>query len=398
MRLIQRAIRVDYQLRVYFTERVFDLANPVLKNVLGEGDSGAARKTLVVLDESVARAYPGLEAQIETWFAAGADSLNLVRPPLVIEGGERAKNSNAHVSEIHAQIDRCRIDRHAYIVAVGGGALLDTVGLAAATAHRGVRLVRIPTTTLSQADSGVGVKNGINAFGKKNFIGTFAPPFAVINDFQWLATLSPRDKRSGYAEAVKVALVRDRNFFETLERDAPALREFEPAAMLRLIYRCAELHLDHISTSGDPFESGVARPLDYGHWSAHKLEGLSDYRIRHGEAVAVGIALDAIYSRNAGFLDSASAERILKLLEEVGFELFADELLRADQANALRVLEGLEEFREHLGGQLTLTLLKGIGQGFEVHQMDRAKIIEAVYELKQRHEQRCRPPIRATVA
>jgi 3-dehydroquinate synthase len=110
--------------------------------------------------------------------------LKLVCPPLVLEGGERAKNSYFHVSEIQSQIDRFHIDRHSYVIAVGGGAILDLVGLAAATAHRGVRHVRIPTTTLSQDDSGVGEKNGINAFGKKNFIGTFTPPFAVINDFQ----------------------------------------------------------------------------------------------------------------------------------------------------------------------------------------------------------------------
>ena len=165
---------------------------------------------------------------------------------------------------------------------------MDMAGLAAATAHRGVRHIRIPTTTLSQCDSGVGVKNGINAFGKKNFIGTFAPPFAVINDFQLLAPLSPRDKRAGFAEAVKVACIRSREFFDALEEDAAALAQFQPDAMRKLIRRCAELHMDHIATSGDPFEFGSARPLDFGHWSAHKLEQLSDFKIRHGEAVAIG--------------------------------------------------------------------------------------------------------------
>src|SRR5207244_199078 len=196
-----------------------------------------------------------------------ADSVQLVCPPLIIEGGERTKNSDIHVSELHSHIERFHIDRHSYVIGVGGGALLDMVGLAAATAHRGVRHVRIPTTTLSQADSGVGVKNGINAFGKKNFIGTFAPPFAVINDFQLLASLSPRDKRAGYVEAVKVALIRDREFFEEIENNLAALVNFEPAAMQRVIYRCAELHLDHIASAGDPFESGPARPLDFGHWA-----------------------------------------------------------------------------------------------------------------------------------
>ena len=247
---------------------------------------------------------PILRAGSKIIFPPTPDGVKLVCPPLVIEGGERAKNSPIHVAEIHSHIDRHHLDRHSYLIAVGGGALLDVAGFAAATAHRGVRHVRIPTTTLSQADSGIGVKNGINAFGKKNFIGTFAPPHAVINDFNLLATLEPRDKRAGYVEAVKVACIRDAKFFDELERDAEKLAAFEPAAMKRLIHRCAELHLDHIATSGDPFELGSARPLDFGHWAAHKLEQLSNFQIRHGEAVAIGIALDVIYSRQTGLLDA----------------------------------------------------------------------------------------------
>jgi 3-dehydroquinate synthase len=276
-------------------------------------------------------------------------------------------------------------------MAVGGGALLDVVGLAAATAHRGVRHVRIPSTTLSQDDSGVGVKNGINAFGKKNFIGTFAVPFAVINDFDLLASLPPRDKRAGYIEAVKVALIRDAEFFSSIERDARSLREFEAEAMQRLIYRCAELHVNHIATSGDPFELGSARPLDFGHWSAHKLEQLSEFKMRHGEAVAVGIALDVVYSRRMGFLDAAGAERILRLIEALGFELYANELLNVDSGGDLMVLKGLEEFREHLGGQLTVTLLRGVGQGFEVHEMNDAVVVESIQELQERHVRRVMP-------
>jgi 3-dehydroquinate synthase len=270
------------------------------------------------------------------------------------------------------------------------------VGFAAATAHRGIRHIRIPTTTLSQADSGVGVKNGINAFGKKNFVGTFAPPFAVINDFQLLNSLSPRDKRAGYVEAVKVALIRDRQFFEMIERDAIPLRDFDPAAMRGLIRRCAELHLEHISTSGDPFEFGTARPLDFGHWAAHKLEQLSEYQIRHGEAVAIGIALDVIYARLMNYLDAASTERVLQLLETLGFELFASELLHVNSQNGLLILDGLEEFREHLGGELTITLINQLGKGFETHEMHLAKVVEALYELKQRHEHRDRKILPAT--
>jgi 3-dehydroquinate synthase len=387
MPVIQRSIQVSYQLQVHFTDNAFDPANPLLGEVLREEENQRIAKALVVLDESLAQAQPDLARRIEAYFASQASRLKLVCPPFILEGGERTKNSYFHVSELHSRIDRHHIDRHSFVIGIGGGALLDMVGLAAATAHRGVRHVRLPSTTLSQADSGIGVKNGINAFGKKNFIGTFAPPLAVINDFQLLASLSARDKRAGFVEAVKVALIRDASFFEAIEANAKLLSSFDPAAMRRLIFRCAELHLEHIASSGDPFEFGSARPLDFGHWAAHKLEQLSEYRIRHGEAVAIGIALDTIYSRKMQFLAPASAERILRLLQSLGFELFATELLHVDSKNSLIVLEGLEEFREHLGGELALTLLKQIGQGFEAHEVDEARMIEAIYELQERHSQ-----------
>jgi 3-dehydroquinate synthase len=399
MSLIERTIEISFRQRVYFTRHVFAPDNPLLSNILEDRsdtlENGAHQvpKVLIVLDESLHATQPTLARSIESYFANRAVTLNLVCPPIVLEGGERVKNSYFHVSEIQSHIDRYHMDRHSYVVAVGGGAILDVVGLAAATAHRGMRHVRIPTTTLSQDDSGVGVKNGINAFGKKNFIGTFAVPFAIINDFEMLSSLPARDKRAGYIEAIKVSLIRDASFFETIERDALKLRDFENDAMERLIYRSAELHLNHIATSGDPFELGSARPLDFGHWSAHKLEQLSDYRIRHGEAVAIGIALDVVYSRRSGFLDPASADRILSLVEMLGFDLFANELLNVDSAGDLIILKGLEEFREHLGGELTITFLQGIGEGFEVHAVNDAVVVESIQELQERHARKGLKPL-----
>jgi 3-dehydroquinate synthase len=381
MPVIQRFIQVGWPLRVFFTENVFAPDNLILRDVLAEG---GARKALVVLEDSLAQALPELETRIQQYFAAHTRPAQLVRPPLYVCGGERAKNSDALVGKIYSQLQHYHVDRHSCLIAVGGGALLDVAGFAAATAHRGVRLVRVPTTTLSQADAGVGVKNGLNAFGQKNFIGTYAPPYAVINDFQLIEPLAPRDKRSGYAEAVKVACLREAAFFEALEGDAEKLAAFEPAAMKRLIFRCAELHLDQIATGGDPFESGSARPLDFGHWAAHKLEQLSHFRMAHGEAVAVGLALDVIYSRNTGLLAAAPAARILNLLERLGLDLFAGELLNTDRLGTPVILSGLEEFREHLGGDLSVTMLTDIGHHVEVHELDPRVIAAAIGELRAR--------------
>jgi 3-dehydroquinate synthase len=256
------------------------------------------------------------------------------------------------------------------VLIVGGGAVLDMAGYAAATTHRGLRVVRLPTTVLGQNDSGVGVKNGVNALGTKNLLGTFAPPFAVINDRCFLATLSARDLTSGMAEAVKVALIRDRAFFEWLEANTARLAAFEEDAVAYSIRRCAELHLAHIAGSGDPFETGSARPLDFGHWAAHKLETLTGHALRHGEAVAIGIALDSRYAVETDRLDEGSQGRICAVLERLGLPLWHDALEEADSAGAPQVLRGLEEFREHLGGELCLTLLRAIGQGVEVHEVE----------------------------
>jgi 3-dehydroquinate synthase len=210
----------------------------------------------------------------------------------------------------------------------------------------------------------------------------------VLNDFRLLATLPNREKFAGFAEAVKVACIRDSSFFENLELIAPSLRQFEPRAVKKLIRSCAELHVDHIATSGDPFEFGSARPLDFGHWAAHKLEQLSDFKIGHGAAVAIGIALDVVYCKRIGYLGRHSTERILSLLEELGFELFAPELAMPGKRYQLQVLAGLEEFREHLGGQLSLTLLRGIGEAFEVHEVNPLRVVDAVHELLNRRAAR----------
>jgi 3-dehydroquinate synthase len=382
---IERQVQVSYRHRVLFTKDVFGANNPVLRDLLLEDFKTEPVKVLVIADDGLVRAYPELSGQIHRYFDQYPD-INLVCPAIIAEGGERVKNSYFHVSEIQSPIDRYHIDRHSYVIAIGGGALLDMVGLASATAHRGVRHIRIPTTTLSQADSGVGVKNGINAFGKKNFVGTFAPPFAVINDLAWLEGLSERDKRGGFSEAVKVALIRDRLFFEELEESAEKLASFDAVAMERLIYKCAELHVNHIASSGDPFEFGSARPLDFGHWAAHKLEQLSSYCIRHGEAVAIGICLDVIYSGLVGMLNEPEVERILSLIEKLGFELYSNELHYTTTEGTYTVLKGLEEFREHLGGELTVTLLEGIGRGVEVHEINVPKMTQAMHMLRDRFQ------------
>jgi len=383
--VIRRNLRLDFPHSVYFTQEAFSTGNETLAEILRPAREGRRAKVIVFLDEGLLDGNPNLPRLIEQYFRAHEETLNLVHVPIFLPGGEPAKNDWQLVEDVWRNFNEHGLCRHSYVVIVGGGAALDLVGFAASTAHRGIRLVRLPTTTLSQGDGGVGVKNGVNFFGKKNWVGTFAVPDAVVNDFSLLRALPERQKRAGYVEAVKVALIRDRSFYEFIEKWVDDLAVFEDKAMEHVIRKSAALHLDHIAGSGDPFEKGSARPLDFGHWIAHKLEQISNFRIGHGEAVAIGLAVDLIYSVRVGLLKPETSQRILNLLENLGFELF-DDLLLADNEHGERiVLEGLEEFREHLGGQLTITLIQGIGEGIEVNAMDRTEILVAVDELRKRH-------------
>ena len=144
------------------------------------------------------------------------------------------------------------------------------------------------------------------------------------------------------------------------------------------------LHLSHISSGGDPFELGSSRPLDFGHWSAHKLEQLTDHRLSHGEAVAIGIALDTTYSYLAGFLPEDDWRRIISLLPSLGLSVYVPELdQHLDRDNdPASVLRGLDEFREHLGGSLTILMLRSIGAPFDVHEIRRDVMIRSIAVLR----------------
>jgi 3-dehydroquinate synthase len=375
---------VPYEFPVVFTEGVFDPENPALRDVLCRLEPAKRHRVVFFVDDGLSAGHAPLIEAIARYAQRHSDVMELACAPVTVPGGEKIKSELHFVESVQQTLFDLHIDRHSYVVAVGGGAVLDAIGLVASTTHRGVRHIRIPTTVLAQNDSGVGVKNGVNLQGVKNFVGTFAPPFAVLNDLEFILTLPERDKIAGMAEAVKVALIRDAEFFGWLERHMDDLATFERSAMARMIRRCAELHMRQISQGGDPFESGSARPLDYGHWSAHKLESLTRHHVRHGEAVAIGMALDARYSVLSGLLPQGEEERICALLEYLGFDLWHPALAKTGASGEWVILEGLRDFQEHLGGELTVTLLAGIGVGVEVHEIDRERMRQAMAWLKDR--------------
>ena len=379
MEHLHQSFTVKFEYNVYFTSGLFEVSNQLFSNFLNKTLSPEIpRKILFVLDQGVVNANSDIIAQVRNYFAVNK-SVELIQEFIIVPGGEAVKNDTRFFDEILEAVNIHKVDRHSFIAAIGGGSVLDLVGYAAAVSHRGIKHIRIPTTVLSQNDSGVGVKNGINYFDKKNFLGTFAPPVAVFNDEIYLETLSDRDWRSGISEAIKVALIKDPVFFIWLEENTQALVSRDLKTMNYLVHRCAELHMQHIA-GRDPFETGSSRPLDFGHWSAHKLEQLSHFQVLHGEAVAMGMALDTVYSNLCGRLSDDETNRVISLIKKSGFEL-THPLMEVEQEDSA-ILRGLQEFREHLGGRLTIMLLDKIGTGTEVHEIDIGILKEAGGKLK----------------
>jgi 3-dehydroquinate synthase len=379
---IEQSFKVSYEYKLHFTEHIFRLDNPLFKDIIGGYNNKAAVKVLFVVDSGVKACHPYISDDITSYCTHNSSVIQLTEQ-IEIAGGEQCKNDYHNVELLLKTINDNRICRHSFVVAIGGGAVIDMVGYAAAIAHRGVKLIRIPTTVLSQNDSAVGVKNSFNILGKKNFLGTFAPAYAIINDSNFLTTLEHRDWISGIAEAVKVALIKDAKFFGFIEENSAQLGAGDMESMEYLIYRCAEMHMEHIAQGGDPFESGSSRPLDFGHWAAHKLEYMTNYQLRHGEAVAIGMALDLVYAHFIGLINKETLNRILQVLEQIGFDLHIP-IQGEVQLNEL--LNGIQEFREHLGGELTITLISKIGVKHDVHEIDNSNMRKAIIWLNEMYK------------
>ena len=379
----QFAVSFDYP--VHFTRQAFDLDNPTLVTTLNRKDENRRHRAAVYIDSGLAAAQPNLCEQIKSYFHAYPDQLELAGGPTILPGGPAAKTDHDLLKDVMWTLGNLHLDRQSFVLAIGGGAMLDAVGFATSLIHRGLRLVRMPSTVLAQNDAGVGVKNGMDEHGQKNFLGTFAPPFAVIDDFSLLPTLSQDAWCGGIAEALKVAIIKDRPFFDWLCDSAVGLAQRDMTLMEQLVHRTAVIHLDHIRTSGDPFEFGSARPLDFGHWAAHKIEMLSAHQVGHGQAVAVGIALDCYYAARKGLLTGTDFDTVVTALRESGLPIYLDFLGQRNRDGELEILDGLDQFREHLGGRLSITLPDGLGSKCEVHHMD-ADLLEAgVEELHRRY-------------
>lgn len=370
----QLTFSASFDHRVWFCDDVLRRGD-ILSKVLATEQT--ATRVQIWVDEGVLASNSDYVGQIADW-VDHQTLLQLSRPPQPLPGGEVCKNDPTVLQRILQAVHDDGLDRRSYLIVIGGGAVLDVVGYAASIAHRGIRLVRLPSTTLSQSDSGVGVKNAVNAFGKKNWLGTFAVPWAVVNDYRFLRSQPDRAFISGFSESIKVALLKSTLGFDWIDQNVPAIIDRDEAVTKKLIYESAMMHARHITNGGDPFELLEARPLDFGHWSAHAMESISGYEIAHGDAVAAGVALDVVYSSLTHGLSDSAAARIVSCMRRMGLPLWNPVL--ADDPD--RVLDGLEEFRQHLGGRLTVTMLSEIGRPIDVHEISMSAMRQAMQQLQ----------------
>lgn len=315
----------------------------------------SGRRAAVVSDPRVAGLYlERLRSSLEN--AGFATTTHLVPQ------GEAAKSWES-LGRLLEELLATRIDRDATVVALGGGAVGDLAGAAAALALRGVGFVQAPTTLLAQIDSSVGGKTGVNSAHGKNLIGAFHQPRLVVADTDTLDTLPPRELRAGYAECVKYALIDDAAFFAWLEAKAERLLAGAPAERVRAIAACCAAKARLVAE--DEREAGRRALLNLGHTFGHALEAAAGYdgALVHGEAVAMGTAMAFDLSVRLGFCAAAERERVLAHFARVGLARTPPPALAAGWS-ARGLLERMANDKKARDGRPTFVLARGVGRAF----------------------------------
>lgn len=310
-------------LEIDFPRRVAIISNPVVSGLYGE----AVRKSLK---------------------ESGFDFLEINLPD-----GEQYKNLQT-IELIYDELIRNNFDRSTGLIALGGGVIGDMVGFAAATFLRGVPFVQVPTTLLSQVDSSVGGKTGVNHALGKNLIGAFNQPELVLIDVATLDTLDPREVSAGMAEVVKYGVIKDRDFFAWLEVNYLSLQQRNVAALISAVKRSCQIKADIVEI--DEKEGSVRAFLNYGHTFGHAIEFLSGYgQWKHGEAVAVGMVVAARISAHRKLCRQEDVDRLIALLKSLDLPINPPDYTLDEYVAAMQRDKKVKH------GSLTLVLNKQIG-------------------------------------
>ncbi|MEK9939890.1 MAG: 3-dehydroquinate synthase [Methylotenera sp.] len=286
--------------------------------------------------------------------------------PIILPDGEAYKNAET-LNKIYDVLLQNRCERSTTLIALGGGVIGDLTGYAAATYLRGVPFIQIPTTLLSQVDSSVGGKTGINHPLGKNMIGAFYQPQVVLADIDTLNTLPPREFSAGMAEVIKYGLIRDAEFFDWLEANIDALMTLDEAAISEAIYRSCQNKAEVVAR--DEHESGERALLNLGHTFGHAIENAMGYGVwLHGEAVAAGTMLAADLSLRMGWLTQAEVKRMYDLLTKARLPLDAPKL------GVEKYLDLMQLDKKVADGKIRLILQQGIGKSVITSDYDAEKL------------------------
>lgn len=319
----------------------------------------------IVTDENVAKTH--LEGLTQTLDGAGITHVTKIMPP-----GEASKSFAGLETLMHWLLDK-KVERQDMIIALGGGVIGDLTGFAAATLRRGVRFTQIPTTLLSQVDSSVGGKTGINVPQGKNLVGAFHQPSLVLADLDVLQTLPDREFRAGYAEIVKYAAICDRPFFDWLEDNLEALNNRNNDALSFAIAKSCQTKADIVAQ--DEKEHGARALLNLGHTFAHAYENLTGYsdNLLHGEAVGLGIAQAVQLSVHLGICPEADAQALVNHLAKAGLPVFQADV-KGGPFKATDLVNAMAQDKKVSQGVMTFILMKAIGEAFITNEVSASQL------------------------
>ena len=274
----------------------------------------------------------------------------------VFDAGESSKTRGTKEKLEDAMIE-AGLGRDSAVIALGGGVVTDLAGFLAATYHRGIPCVQVPTTLLAMVDASVGGKTGVDHPKGKNLIGAFHQPAAVFIDVDYLVSLPAREFRSGLAEIVKAGVIRDADLFRKLQADAARIAERDPESLAGIILRACEIKAEVVSS--DEREADLRKILNFGHTVGHALESLSSYALTHGEAVAIGMVVEARMAVKAGLLAGGDAEAIGLLLQALGLPSSPTGPARGLRPEA--ILETMRLDKKARGGAIEYAVPDAIG-------------------------------------
>lgn len=346
---IPERVRVDLGARAYDVW----IGTGVLEDAAAYLHRSGIRGRLALLTHPRIEALYG-RALSERLRLAGYDVVSLTVPP-----SESSKNLRVAERIYHALLD-ARFDREASVLALGGGVAGDLGGFVAATFLRGIAWVAVPTTLLAQVDASIGGKTGIN-LRAKNLIGAVYQPALVLSDIGTLRSLPLRELRSGMAEVVKTGVIGDPELFEYVERSARACLRRDPGVLAWIVGRCAAYKAGVVA--GDEREAGERMVLNYGHTIGHGIEAAAGYRgLTHGEAVAVGMTLEARLGARLGICDAGLVDRQTRVLASLGLPVRLAALARGNPPAPDRVLAAMAYDKKARAGRLRFVLPAALGR------------------------------------